>query len=247
MSLGKEIYRHHDEYGPLVVWDDGNKRYLGFGEDDEQSCQLKSDPFLLQHDYTRAMLLVLLFIKPDKVTLLGLGGGTLVTTLHQYLPELVVTAVELRFHVIKIAQRFFQLPRTQRITVLTEDAGDFLRREQCDKPDVILADIYDGDGVDSQQTESWFVEGCYQQLSDNGWLVMNCWRQHRGEQSLIHTLSTLFADVRACATAEGNWVILAGKRKSTKNSAQLKTDAKQWSKVLGFSLLPALARLQQLS
>ena len=62
MSLGKELYRYYDEYGPLQVFDDGNKRYLSFGDGDEQSCQLKSDPLQLQHDYSRAMLLVLLFV-----------------------------------------------------------------------------------------------------------------------------------------------------------------------------------------
>ena len=69
----KEIYRSFDEYGLLRVFEDGNKRYLAFAEDDEQSCQLKSEPLLLQHDYTRAMLLVLLFTQPQNIMLFGAG------------------------------------------------------------------------------------------------------------------------------------------------------------------------------
>lgn len=246
MPVGKEIYRHHDEWGPLIVRDDGNKRYLAFGADDEQSCQLKSAPCLLQHDYSQAMLLVLLFILPKRMTILGLGGGCLVAALHQYLPDLQITAVELRPHVVKIARRFFQLPRSPRLSVITEDASEFLESHEGDLVDVLFGDIYDADGLDLQQTQPWFIESCYQQLSDSGWLVLNCWHHHRSEREMMDTLKSLFADVRSCSTVEGNWIILAGKKAVTTSAGQLKNDAKKWSKVLGYSLLPSLGRLQRL-
>ena len=52
---GKEIFRSHDQYGQVQVYDNGNKRYLAFGSSDEQSCQLKTDPAQLQYEYSRAM------------------------------------------------------------------------------------------------------------------------------------------------------------------------------------------------
>ena len=45
--LGREIHRRYDEFGPLLVFDDGNKRFLSFGTADEQSCQLKKNPLFL--------------------------------------------------------------------------------------------------------------------------------------------------------------------------------------------------------
>ncbi len=76
MSLqGTEIHRCYDEYGVILVLDDGNKRYLSFGTDDEQSCYLKSQPAQPQADYIRAMLLVLLFVTPSRIISMGLGGG----------------------------------------------------------------------------------------------------------------------------------------------------------------------------
>ena len=246
MSLGKEVYRHYDELGPLIVSDDGNKRYLGFSVDDEQSCQLKSAPYLLQHDYSQAMLLVLLFVQPSRIALFGLGGGTLVMTLHHFLPAVMITAVELRPQVVKIARRFFQLPRCDRLNIIIEDASEYLERGDSEPVDILFADIYDGEGLDLQQTEPWFIEQCHQQLNEEGWLVMNCWRQHRGEHAMMDALKSLFADVRSCSTAEGNWVIMAGKKACTLSDAQLKNDAKKWSKILGYSLLPSLSRLQPL-
>jgi spermidine synthase len=247
MSQGGEIFRCHDEYGSIQVFDEGNKRYLAFAEGDEQSCQLKSDPFLLQHDYTQAMLLVLLFKSPHNMILFGLGGGAIATTLHQYLPGLKIRVVELRPKVVAIAHRFFQFPRSKRIEVFTEDASEFLEREQQAKTDLLFSDMYCADGLDMQQTQPWFIERCYRLLKDDGWLVLNCWQVHRGEQEMLAALKTYFKDVRVCSTVEGNWVILAGKEPYSGSAAQLKASAKQWSKVLGYSLASSLGRLNSLS
>lgn len=246
MSQGREIFRQYDDYGPLLVFDDGNKRYLSFSEQDEQSCQLKSAPFQLQHDYSQAMLLVLLFVRPENMLLLGLGGGTLVTTLHQYLPTLNITVVELRSKVVELAHRFFQFPRSPRIQVVVEDAGEFVESTQGPRFDVLFSDIYGEDGLDLQQTQPWFIERCAQLLSDDGWLVLNCWQHHRSDRTLRRALMACFEDVRVCATVEGNWVVLAGKKANHSSPAQLKAEAKKWSSSLGYSLCSSLSRLKVL-
>ncbi|MEH6557402.1 MAG: methyltransferase [Oceanicoccus sp.] len=247
MSLGKELYRYHDEYGPLQVFDDGNKRYLSFGDGDEQSCQLKSEPLQLQHDYSRAMLLVLLFKEPRDMILFGLGGGTLATTMHEHLPALKLRVVELRSQVVDVAYRYFQFPRSERIDVFIEDASEFLDDMEHRKTDVLFSDMYGEEGLDLQQTQTWFIERCAQLLNDDGWLVLNYWQQHRGDQDLMAALKVNFADVRMCATAEGNWVILAGKKADQTSSTQLKAAAKKWSKLLGYSLSASYSRLNQVS
>lgn len=247
MIAGKEIFRQHDEYGTIQVYDDGNKRFLAFGDNDEQSCQLKSNPALLQHDYSQAMLLVLLFKRPRSMIMFGLGGGSLPAALHQALPELQLRVVELRRSVVKAAYRFFQFPRSERIEVFTEDASEFLDRDGVKKTDLLFSDIYSDEGLDLQQTQPWFIERCHQLLTDDGWLVLNCWREHRGEQAMLASLQQHFADVRVCATAEGNWIILAGKQANHDSDGQLKNAAKKLSKLLGYSLLSSLSRLNQLS
>lgn len=247
MTAGKQIYRHHDEIGPLSVHDDGNRRYLRFGEYDEQSCQLKSEPFLLQHDYNRAMLLVLLFKRPKNMILFGLGGGTLATTLHQYLPDLNLRVVELRPQVVDVARRFFQFPRSKRVEVFVEDASEFLEREDQPGADVIFSDIFGEEGLDLQQTQPWFIESCQRLLKHDGWLVLNCWQQHRGDQAMMEALAQNFAELRVCTTVEGNWVILAGKKSSRLGNTQLKSSARKWSKQLGYSLAASLDRLNQIS
>jgi spermidine synthase len=247
MSSGKEIYRCYDEYGSITVLDDGNKRYLSFGDGDEQSCQLKSAPFQLQHDYTQAMLLVLLFKKPRSMVLLGVGGGTLVSALHHFIPDMKMHLVELRPKVLDIAYKYFHLPRDKRVTVSIEDASEFLELSDAPKADLLFSDLFGSEGLDLQQTQGWFIERCSQLLSDDGWLVLNCWQIHKGEQEMLAALQTYFEDVRGCSTAEGNWVILAGKKKGCSSDAQLKNRAKKWSSTVGYSLLPSLSRLKPLA
>ncbi len=241
-SVGKEIFRTYDEFGLLQVFDDGNKRFLSFGEDDEQSCHLKSSPHQLQHDYTQAMLLVLLFCQPKKVILFGLGGGCLATTLHFHFPGLKLRVVELRRAVVKLAYRFFQFPRSKRIEVFTQDVGEFVD-ESHKKADVIFSDIYGSDGLDMQQAQPWFIERCSELLSEDGWLVLNCWNQHRGENDMVSSLKDYFDDVRVCSTADGNWIIFAGKKCHSVSATQLKQSAKALSKTLGYPLTAHLARL----
>lgn len=245
MSLsGKEIYRTYDEFGPIQVFDDGNKRYLGFGSDDEQSCLMKLEPQLLLHEYARSMMLVLLFNNPKKVTFLGLGGGSLVSCVHHHFPETVLNVVELRQKVVDTAYRFFQLPRGDRLVVTVNDAGRYLKKAKEGSSDLIFCDLYGPDGLDEQQLDPVFIQRCHNMLSDDGWLVLNCWQNHRGEAEGLRSLMDWFPVVKVCSVPGGNWIIIAGKRDEDLSGKTLEVKAKALSETLGFSLMPLLKRLE---
>jgi spermidine synthase len=240
---GKEIYRGYDAFGVVSVFEDGAKRYLSFGEADEQSCWLKTEPAVPQHEYVRAMLLALLFTEPRHAITLGLGAGSLNSCLHAHYPSLKQQVVELRPEVVEVAYRFFQLPRGKRLQIHTMDANEFLSRVETKRADLVFSDIYGADGLDEQQLSPDYLLQCRERLKADGWLVLNCWREHQGSQSL-DTLRELFADVRGCATQSGNWILFAGCRASNKSSKQLKAEAKALGQQLGFSLSGHLSRLQ---
>lgn len=238
---GKELYRSYDAYGVLLVLDDGNKRYLSFGSDDEQSCILKDQPNIPQLDYVRAMLLVLCFASPKRVLVLGLGGGSLTQALHSF-AEIRQEVVELRAEVVKIAQRYFQLPRSKRINLHTMDAWTYLDTEMAKPVDVIFSDIYDADGVCEQQLDPGYLYECYERLRPSGWLVLNCWKEHRAD-AVLEALRCHFAQLHTCTTQDGNWVVFAGKSAAFPSQSQLKQSVKQLTQPLGFSLSGYLNRL----
>lgn len=239
---GIEIYRGYDAYGVLQVLDDGNKRYLSFGSEDEQSCILKDQSSIPQGDYIRAMLLVLLFVSPKRVLALGLGGGALNSCLHHCFPEVRQEVVELRAEVIKVAQRFFQLPRGKRMIIHNMDAQMYMDTEYSVENDIIFSDIYDDQGVCSHQHEPGYLHECYERLRPKGWLVLNSWKEHRGD-ALLEQLKSQFAQVHSCTTPDGNWIVFAGKSAEFPSQSQLKQSAKQLSQQLGFSLNGYLNRL----
>lgn len=242
---GKEIYRTYDELGPIQVFDDGSKRYLSFGEGDEQSCVLKAQPHLLQHDYTRAMLLPFLFAQPRDAILVGLGGGALVNGLLHHYPDLQLRVIELRHAVVKVARKYFELPRLDRLTIIEQDIAEFIEEKGHAKTDIFFSDIYDAEGMAPQYFEPWYIEACAAILSDQGWLVLNCWDEHRGDHHTLHALTENFAEVYTCTVPSGNWIIMASKQANVIDEKKLKAEAKIQSKHLGYSISENLNRLYQ--
>ncbi|CAH0991613.1 Polyamine aminopropyltransferase [Sinobacterium norvegicum] len=244
---GKEIHRGFDPFGPLVVIDSPEYRYLSFGLEDEQSCQLKSAPAVLQHEYTQAMCLAFLFNSPKNIIVLGLGGGCLVTAVHHCFSGVKIRAIELRQQVIVLAYKYFQLPRSKRLQVINADANAFLQDCSQKKTDILFADIYTAEGVDARQTEAEFIERCHLRLKTGGVLVLNCWQEHRYDQTLKDVLQRLFGDVRVCSTASGNWIIIATKATIVISNKELKQQAQKLSAQLGINLVPMVGRLQTLA
>jgi len=240
---GKEIHRTYDEYGPIQVFDDGTKRYLSFGEGDEQSCILKARPELLQHEYTRAMLLPTLFCEPRSAVLIGLGGGAVPTCLFHHWPDLRLHVIELRRAVVKIARRYFDLPQSERIQIVEQDVAEFFDQPLAQRVDMVFSDIYGAEVMDMQYFQPWYIEACARLLNDDGWLIMNCWDEHRGEQDTLQALTEEFAEVYSCTVSTGNWIIFASKRPNTIDQAKLKMAAKKQSKQLGFSVTENLFKL----
>ena len=242
----KTVYQVEDEYGLVMVQDDGECYILAFASHDEQSRCLKAAPHILQYDYTQAMLLVLLFCHPKRVLLLGLGGGTLVNALYHAVSGIHITAVELRARVIEVAQRYFQLPNAKRIELINQNADAFLLDNEMRKVDVIFADLYDATGTADVQLREDFIRRCAGLLKEQGWLVLNCWQEQQDDPYLRASLHEHFADVRSVLTGSKNWVILAGKVANYQASNVLKETAANWSGKLEFSLHKHLARLRYL-
>jgi spermidine synthase len=173
--LGREVYRTRDEQGWICVLENGQRRFLAFGNQVEQSCMSLGEPHRLEHVYTQAMMLATLFPAAlERATLLGLGGGSLARALLHYFPRCRVTAVEQRALVAAIARQFFELPHDPRLRVIIADAGDHLAGPRK-RSDLILADLYGSDGMDPQQCQPAFLGRCRAALTCHGVLAVNLW------------------------------------------------------------------------
>lgn len=242
--MQKYIHTQTDAHGDIAVIDIGEQRILSFGEGDEQSLQLKAQPELLQHPYTQAMMISLLFCTPKRVLLLGLGAGSLLNSLHHTIPGVRIEAVELRQGVIDVAKKYFRLVSGKKIQLHCQGAREFLKVGVEKKVDLLMTDLYTYKGMDDTQVSGEFIDLCAQQLKVNGWLVINCWGTTADHKPLFQHLGRIFADVRSCESGDGNLVIFAGRQKDLKSQAVLKEMAARQALTLGFNLSRYLTHLE---
>src|SRR3954464_14339675 len=91
---------------PFVA-QDGNSRSLHFTRGETQSSMRLDRPDELRIDYTRTMMgFLLLNPRPRAITMVGLGGGSLVKFCRRYLPQTKMTVVENNPGVIALRKEF---------------------------------------------------------------------------------------------------------------------------------------------
>ncbi|MCW8445538.1 spermine synthase [Fluoribacter gormanii] len=205
------IYRTHDSWGDIFVIDRGNIRALNFDPVYDQTGIYIQYPHIPVHEYTRVMLLVLAFVNPSHITLLGLGGGSLIHCLHFLLPECPLFCIELRQKVYDVATNFFQLPESQNIEILIADAQVAIKFQKSNNTQVIFADMYLDYGMDSFQIQQQFIEQAYRVLDDTGWLVINFHELPELNSPFILSMRDYFAELFICPTVSDNYILFASK------------------------------------
>ncbi len=176
---GTMIDKTRDELGEIEVVDDATSRSLHFGSDPKQSSMLLRDPIYLELAYTRAMACALLFSdQTRRFLLIGLGGGSLAKFLLHHFPDCRVDAVEYRQAVSEMAHRHFFLPYDERLNIIIDDGGYFMRTAdmaEYSQYDVIFVDAFLGNGIARTVCGMSFYDACRDRLAEDGVLSMNLW------------------------------------------------------------------------
>lgn len=170
----------HGDGHPCVVDADG-RRWLQFDELAIQSEMTLDDPNALALEYTRAMMGFLLFRPaPRRITMIGLGGGSLVKYCLAALPGTAVTAVEINPAVIALREVFGIPPDGPRLRVVCRDGAEYVREcvgDAGEAPDVLIVDGYDQAGMPRQLCSAGFYDHCRAMLAEGGMMVANLWSE----------------------------------------------------------------------
>lgn len=173
---GTLIYALRDHEGLIEVIDHEGTRSLFFGTQARQSSMLLYAPTRLALGYTRSMLAGLLFQpQPQRILMIGLGGGSLARYLLEYFPDVHIDCVETRAGVVTMAHRYFQLPETPRLRIQIGDGALFLREAPEHRYDMILVDAFDSSGVHPSVCPATFHAHCRRALTPEGVLSVNLW------------------------------------------------------------------------
>jgi spermidine synthase len=188
---------------PLVIQND-QVVSLYFDARGVQSTMLRYDPTALALGYTRTMMGFLLFRpSPRRISMIGLGGGSLAKYCYRHLPDTTITAVEINPDVIALRD-LFQLPRDDdRFRVVCADGAQYIDAPDH-TPDVLLVDGFNADGLPAELGSRSFYEACRRRLSDDGILVANLVTDEPAFHSYLRALREVFANSVALASSEGS-------------------------------------------
>lgn len=175
-----------------------------------QSRLSLSDPLSLLSDYTQAMLLSLAWRPdPQRVLLVGLGGGRLQMIVHHYLEQTQLDTVELDAAVLEVARRFFGFLPDDRQQVVVRDGREYLREiSRTERYDLIFLDAYHASGVPLHLSTQEFYDECRANLTDGGVVVTNLHAATSIYDAVRKTFALAFRHTMAFRLLGGNIVVI---------------------------------------
>jgi len=173
------IHNERSLYRNIIVEDTGDLRCLRFNvknSQSSQSCFLKSNPQSLVFNYTKLLFSALLVNnQPERILIIGLGGGTMSNTLQQIFPQSRIDNVEIDPSVIKVARQYFGFFENEKVKTYTQDGRIFIKRALLKKQkyDWIIFDAFNGDYIPEHLLTKEFLTETKRLLSENGVLTSN--------------------------------------------------------------------------
>ena len=183
--------------------DDGEWLNLRFDYAHIQSSMRKDDPCALELEYTRAMLLFLLFVpQPQSILMIGLGGGSLAKYCRRYLPQVRITVVENNPHVIALRDTFQVPPDDERFHVMQAEGAQFVAAA-TGRHDVILVDGFHFKGPAVELQTAAFFASCRAALEPAGVLVVNLDTEETGNGATVALMRQAFGGEVFAMLADG--------------------------------------------
>lgn len=128
----------------LSVSENEHYRWMAFagadGEQVIQSVMHKRKPWTLTLPHQTAMMLPLLFFKPDSIIELGLGGGNIQRYINKLSTAITIHSIEYDSEVIDCFNRYFN-PQDNPVHVIHNDSKQWLQQNTFSY-DWFICDIY---------------------------------------------------------------------------------------------------------
>lgn len=230
---GEIIFETTSEYSHIRVRETENIRSLLFvddrGVEQLQSSIDLSAPEVMLVDYTRTMFASLLLNpSPERILIVGLGGGGMVRFAENALPDTQIEAVEIDPAVVRVAEEYFETKNGPGTTIHTVDAFEFLRAENGPY-DTIYMDAFLKPGAGPEIDELTdrlktveFLEDVKSRLSADGLVAFNLVAWFPTTRGNIASIREVFPSVyRFTVPGTGNLVVIATQDKERLEKSQL--------------------------
>lgn len=133
------------------------------------------DPMDLHLEYTRATMLAwALKPKPQRVLIIGLGGGAMPRFFHHALPDARIDVAELDPEVHLVAKRYFGLPQDDRLVVHVGDGRKFVQ-DSKQQWDLVILDAYGDSEIPRHLATTEFLLEVKAHLAPGAVVAGNVW------------------------------------------------------------------------
>jgi spermidine synthase len=172
------------QYHRIAVVEDSESRYLRF-DSSFQSGMYKDDPYRTRFEYSDYLQLAFAY-RPEakRILYIGLGGGSAPKRTWRDFPDVRIDVVELDPEVVKVAYRWFELPRDPRLAVEVEDGRRYLVASEG-RWDAIVVDAFYSDSIPFHLATREFLELARSRLAPGGLLVTNIIGAVKGPDSRL--------------------------------------------------------------
>jgi spermidine synthase len=184
-ASAETIHEERSKYRDIAVTQNGDRRCLLFNVhrgDRNQTCLYVSEPDRLVFDYTKMSFAgLLLKPEPEKILIIGLGGGSLPLTFNDLFPDAQIDTIEIDDAVVRVAKQFFFFEENQNMKVYVDDGRPFIKRASIRKQkyDYIILDAFSGDYIPEHMLTQEFLEEVKSIMTEDGVLVANTFSTSR--------------------------------------------------------------------
>ena len=198
-------------YNQIYVFKTGDYAIMKFGLYERRFTESVSNvrnPRELPVPYTRALTLgVACAPRVNRALMVGLGGGSTVRYLAEFMPQTDFTTAEIDPGVIQLAQKYFDVHITPRQHIVERDARQFLLHARTPY-DLIFVDAYRGYYVPFHLTTQEFYTLAKSRLAPGGCLLQNVDPSTLLFDAIMATMTRVFTNVETMQ-AGGNIVVVA--------------------------------------
>jgi spermidine synthase len=206
-----DVYSCQSAWNSIVVEQRQGIRTLRFGQTVQSRYDL-NHPQRLVVAYTRLAMVALPCVpRPQRVLLVGLGGGSMAKYLHRTLPDCQIEAVDLDPEVLRVARQYFDVPQDPRLHLIAAEGRGFLEQTPH-RYDLIFLDAYGDANIPLGLASQEFLELVKSRLDPHGAVVSNLWGQPINPLFLdmVHTYRAVFSEVHCIhAAPDPNQIVLA--------------------------------------
>ena len=213
----KVIFKKRSLYRNIEVTDEGDRVCLKFASRERpvsrQSCRYHEDPDKLVFSYAKLVFTgFLLQPDPQRILVIGLGGGSLPRLMQKLFPESRIDSVEIDPAVVEVAKAYFDFQPRAGDRVIERDGRVFVRRALLsgERYDFILLDAFTGDYIPEHMMTREYLLECRRLLAEGGVLVANTFSSSQLYDHETATYASAFEWFLNLRRRSGNRVIITG-------------------------------------